>query len=268
MSALLLTALVLGVVEGLTEFIPVSSTGHLIVAGHLLGFTGDRAAPFTVFIQLGAILAVVWETRGRLAGFAAGLGRGGPGRAMAFNLALGFVPSAAVGLLLHDLIERELFSPVWVAWGLVAGGIGILAVESTARAGSVRALESVSWRAALAVGLAQCLSLFPGISRSAATIMGGMVAGMDRRTATEFSFFLAIPTLTAAGLYDLWHWRHVLGPADFPLFAAGFAAAFASGLASVRFLLKYVATHDFRPFAWYRLAVGAALFWFLGRQGS
>ncbi len=268
MSWLLGTAIILGIVEGLTEFIPVSSTGHLIVAGHFLGFTGDRAAPFTVFIQLGAILAVIWETRRRLAGLAAGLGRGGKGRKMAFNLALGFLPSAIVGLLLHDLIERELFSPVWVAWGLVIGGIGILVVEGTARPGAAGDIEAVPWKAALGVGLAQCLSLFPGVSRSASTIMGGMLAGLDRKTATEFSFLLAIPTLCAAGLYDLYHWRHVLGLEDIPLFTAGFVAAFAAGLASVRFLMRYVATHDFRPFAWYRFAAAAVVFWLLGREGS
>jgi undecaprenyl-diphosphatase len=265
MTALLLTALLLGVVEGLTEFIPVSSTGHLILSGHLLGFTGDRAAPFTVFIQLGAILAVMWETRGSLFSFATDLGRGGSGRRMAVNLSLAFFPSAFLGLAFHDLIERELFSPVFVAWGLLAGGMGILAVEHGRPATRVSGLVAVTWGSALAVGLSQCLSLFPGISRSAATIMGGMVAGMDRRTATEFSFLLAIPTMIGAGFYDLYHWRHILSASDIPIFSAGFLTAFVSGLMAVRFLLRYVSRHDFRPFAWYRFAVAAAVFWIVWR---
>jgi undecaprenyl-diphosphatase len=259
--SLLLIALLLGLVEGLTEFIPVSSTGHLIVAGDLLGFKGDRAAPFMIFIQLGAILAVVWETRHTLTRMAADLGRGGKGRKMIVNLSLAFFPSAFVGLALHDLIEEKLFATVFVAVGLIAGSIGILVVERAAPAGRTDDLGGIPWRSALVVGLSQCLSLFPGVSRSAATIMGGMGAGMSRRTATEFSFLLAIPTMFGAGFYDLYHWRHVLTTADVPIFGMGFVVAFVSGLISVRFLLRYVSRHDFRPFAWYRLAVAAVVLW-------
>jgi len=261
-------------VEGLTEFIPVSSTGHLILAGHLLGFTGDRAAAFEVFIQLGAILAVVWESRATLAKIASDLGLAafagsvspaGRSRGLSAiaNLALGFAPSALLGLALHDLIEKHLFTPEMVGWGLFVGGIGILAVEALAPQPRIHKVEAIPWKAALGVGVAQCLSLFPGVSRSAATILGGMTLGLDRRSATEFSFLLAIPTMLAAGLYDLYHWRHILGWSDVPAFAVGFVIAFAAGLATVKFLLRYVATHDFRPFAWYRIAVGAAAVWML-----
>ena len=255
--------------EGLTEFIPVSSTGHLILAGRYLGFTGDRAPAFYVFIQLGAILAVVWESRRTLAGLIADL-RGRPItakdsalRAMLINLALAFIPAAVVGLSIHDLIEHVLFAPVFVAWGLLAGGVGILIIEALGLRPRTHSLGAVTWRAALGVGLAQCLSLFPGVSRSAATILGGMAAGMTRRTATEFSFLLAIPTMLAASLYDLYHWRHVLGATDAPGFAVGFVMSFIAGLATVKFLLRYVSTHDFRPFAYYRIAVGLFALWVL-----
>lgn len=261
MTWILIQSLILGVVEGLTEFIPVSSTGHLIIASDLLGFTGETSAAFTVFIQLGAILAVVWETRKKLIGFAADLGWGGSGLKMGVNLALALAPSAVIGLAIHDFIEETLFSPVYVAWGLIAGGIGILLIERARPAGRVSALEQVPWRSALAVGFSQVLSLFPGVSRSAATIMGGMVAGMDRRTSTEFSFLLAIPTMFGASLLDLWKWRDVLSAADVPTFGLGFLTAFLSGLVAVRFLLRYVSRHDFRPFAWYRFAVAAAVLW-------
>lgn len=261
MSWALVQALILGVIEGLTEFIPVSSTGHLIVASELIGFTGETAAPFTVFIQLGAILAVVWETRASLARFASDLGWGGAGFRMGVNLALAFAPSAVIGLAIHDFIEETLFSTVYVAWGLLIGAIGILAVEGARPRGSVTGLDGVPWKAALAVGFSQCLSLFPGISRSAATIMGGMVAGLSRKTATEFSFLLAIPTMFGASFLDLWKWRHVLTVADVPVFGVGFVTSFVAGLISVRFLLRYVGRHDFRPFAWYRLVVAGAIFW-------
>jgi undecaprenyl-diphosphatase len=248
-------------VEGLTEFIPVSSTGHLILTGHLLGFEGDRAAAFEIFIQLGAVLAVVWEERRRIVAFACDLGRRGTGRRMAANLALGFLPSALLGLAIHDLIARVFFAPVFVGWGLLAGAVGILMVERLSHSPRVTNLGEIPARSALAVGLAQCLSLFPGVSRSAATILGGMSAGLDRRTATEFSFLLAIPTMFGASVYEVYRWRDTLGVSDVPGFAVGFLVAFVSGLAAVRFLLRYVATHDFRPFAWYRIAVGAIVLW-------
>jgi len=261
-------ALVMGVVEGLTEFIPVSSTGHLILTGHLLGFTGETAPAFEIFIQLGAILAVVWEMRKSLLAHAAdllrgGAGRGGTGRKLAINLALGFLPSAFIGLAVHDFITRVLFAPVYVAWGLAVGGVGILAVEHSAPRARTDSVDEIPWTSALAVGFAQCLSLFPGVSRSAATILGGMVAGLGRRAATEFSFLLAIPTMLAASLYELYHWRHTLTASDIPSFAVGFVTSFIFGLLAVRFLLRYVRSHDFKPFAWYRIALGALALWIL-----
>lgn len=249
-------------VEGLTEFIPVSSTGHLIVAGHLLGFEGGTAGAFEIFIQLGAILAVVWETRGMLARFALDTGLGGAGRTAVVNLAVGFLPAAAAGLALHGWIERELFSPRVVGLALVAGAVGILLVERYAPRPRVLDVDSVPWRKALGIGLAQCLSLFPGMSRSAATIMGGMALGLERRAATQFSFLLAIPTMLAASLYSLFKSRHLLAASDAPIFAAGFLTAFVAALLTVKLLLRWVATHDFRPFAWYRLVVGVAI-WFI-----
>lgn len=259
----LLMAVIMGLVEGLTEFIPVSSTGHLILTGHLLGYTGDTAAAFEIFIQLGAILAVVWEMRKPLLAHAADLGRSGKGRKLAFNLALGFLPSAFLGLAIHDFIARVLFAPVYVAWGLAVGGAGILAVESSSPRARTDSIDEVPWTSALAVGLSQCLSLFPGVSRSAATILGGMMAGLSRRTATEFSFLLAIPTMLAASLYELYRWRETLTASDAPEFAAGFLTAFVSGLLAVRFLLRYVRSHDFKPFAWYRIVLGVVAIWML-----
>jgi undecaprenyl-diphosphatase len=194
------------------------------------------------------------------------MARGAAASGLVLALALGFLPSALLGLALHDLIERTLFAPVYVAWGLLAGAAGILIVEAAAPRARVHAVDGIPWRTALGVGAAQCLSLFPGVSRSAATILGGMAGGCDRRTATEFSFLLAIPTMLAAGLYDLYHWRAVLTAADAPAFAVGFAAAFGSGLLAVRMLLRYVGRHDFRPFAYYRIAVGLAALWVLGRE--
>jgi len=259
----LLMAVIMGVVEGLTEFIPVSSTGHLILAGHLLGYKGDTAAAFEIFIQLGAILAVVWEMRKPLLGYAADLGRSGTGRRLAINLALAFLPSAFLGLAIHDFIARVLFAPVYVAWGLLVGGVGILLVEFASPRARTEAVEDVPWTSALAVGLSQCLSLFPGVSRSAATILGGMLAGLSRRAATEFSFLLAIPTMLAASLYELYRWRDTLSLSDLPGFSVGFLTAFASGLLAVRFLLQYVRTHDFKPFAWYRILLGGVAIWIL-----
>ncbi|MBI3450254.1 MAG: undecaprenyl-diphosphate phosphatase [Acidobacteria bacterium] len=255
-------AAILGVVEGMTEFIPVSSTGHLIVAGYLLGFTGEKAKAFEIFIQLGAIVAVVWETRGMLSRLALDAGRGGAGRRAVLNLALAFVPAAVAGLFFHGWIERNLYSPRTVGIALITGAVGILLVERYHPRPVVQDVDSIPARSALSIGLAQCLSLFPGMSRSATTIMGGMAFGLDRRAATQFSFLLAIPTMLAASLYSLFKVRHDLDMGDASFFATGFAAAFVSGLVTVRFLLRWVATHDFRPFAWYRLAAGAAI-WFL-----
>jgi undecaprenyl-diphosphatase len=261
---MLLVAIVLGLVEGVTEFLPVSSTGHLIVAGHLLGFQGPRAATFEVFIQLGAILAVVWEFRRTLLAAVAGLGRERASFVLARNLALGFIPAAIVGLLLDDLIDAYLFAPITVAAALIAGGLAMLVIERTRPAATIHAAAEIPASRAFAVGCAQTLSLFPGVSRAAATIMGGMLAGVERRAATEFSFYLAIPTMFAASGYKLLHSWKDLSTADLPLFSIGFVVAFAAALVAVRVFIRYVGSHDFRPFAWYRIVFGAvvlAVFW-------
>ncbi len=258
-------AVILGVVEGLTEFLPVSSTGHLILAGHALGFTGPNAATFEIFIQLGAILAVVWEYRSRLVQVVFGALTDRASFGLVRNLALAFLPAAFAGLLLHDFIEERLFSPATVAGALVAGGVAMLAIERAGFRAVVSDVMGIPWGKALAVGLAQVLSLFPGVSRAAATIMGGMVVGLDRRSATEFSFFLAIPTLLAATLYDLLKSWGSLTPADLPIFAVGLATAFVSALAAVRVFIRFISRHDFRPFAWYRIGLGLLVFVWLGR---
>ena len=261
---MLLVAIVLGLVEGITEFLPVSSTGHLIVAGHLLKFQGTRAATFEVFIQLGAILAVVWEFRRTLLAAVSGLGRERASFALVRNLALGFIPAAIMGVLFDDLIDAYLFGPITVAGALIAGGFVMLAIERSKPAVTIQTSLEIPASRAFAIGCAQTLALFPGVSRAAATIMGGMLAGVERKAATEFSFYLAIPTMFAASGYKLLHSWKELSAADLPLFAIGFAVAFVSALVAVRVFIRYVGTHDFRPFAWYRIAFGAvvlAVFW-------
>ncbi|MGD9953752.1 MAG: undecaprenyl-diphosphate phosphatase [Burkholderiales bacterium] len=243
----LLHALILGVVEGLTEFLPISSTGHLILAGDLLGFNGDRAKVFHVAIQTGAMLAVVWEYRRRFFPVDTALWR---------NLAVAFVPAAALGLAFGGLIKTYLFAPVPVALAFIAGGVIILLVDRGARPARVQSARAMTWRDALKVGVAQCFALIPGTSRSGATIIGGMLFGLSRPAATEFSFFLAVPTLVAAGAYDLWRHRDLFSADDLRMVAAGSVVSFFSALVVIRWLIRYVATHDFRPFAWYRIAFG------------
>lgn len=256
---MLLIAAVLGLVEGLTEFLPISSTGHLIVAGHLLGYTGEAAETFEIVIQLGAILAVVWEYRAHLTEVAAGvlgLSRDGGSRALVVNLALAFIPAATVGLLFHRVIKEVFFNPVTVAAALVAGGIAMLLIEWARPRGSITSLMAIPWQRALLVGVAQTLSLVPGVSRAGATIMGGMVCGLDRRTATVFSFYLAIPTMLAATGYDLLKGWHAMTSSDLGMLAVGFVVAFVSALLAVRAFVKFISHHDFTPFAWYRIALG------------
>lgn len=253
-------AALLGLVEGLTEFLPVSSTGHLIVAGDLLGFVGEKAKTFLVVIQLGAILAVCWHYRARLAHVAASLSSEAASRRFAMNLAVGLVPSIVLGLLLHDFVKRVLFSPLVVAISLVVGGIAILMIERTFRTARIEDVDGIRPREAFLVGLVQALALIPGVSRSGATIMGGIVVGLSRAAATEFSFFLAIPTMFAATGLDLYKSWHLFGAADLGWFAVGFVTAFASALWTVRFLLQFVASHTFAAFAWYRIVFGSLLF--------
>jgi undecaprenyl-diphosphatase len=253
----LLFALLLGVVEGLTEFLPVSSTGHLILVSSLLGFTGRRAEVFEIFIQLGAILAVCWEYRRRLAGLTAGALRERGARDFVLKIGLAFLPAAAIGLAAHEAITRHLFRPVPVAIALITGAILILIVEGWGPRARTPRVEEVSWRQAALVGVAQCLGLWPGISRSAATILGGLATGLDRRPAVEFSFFLAIPTLAAATCYDLVKNHDALESGDAAWLAVAFAISFLVAWATIRWLLRYVSTHSFKIFAWYRLALAA-----------
>jgi undecaprenyl-diphosphatase len=257
MSPMWLVALLLGVVEGITEFLPISSTGHLILTSSLLDFHGKRAEAFEIFIQLGAILSVVVEYRERFTRLAFDLPRDAEARAFAFRLGLAFVPAAAIGLLAHDFISDRLFSARSVALALIVGALLILAVERLRLPQKTHSTDAMSWRQALGIGFAQCLALWPGFSRSAATILGGIGVGLDRRTATEFSFFLAVPTIVAASGYALLKHASELEAGDATWLAVAFAVSFAVAWGSIRWLLRYVATHDLRVFAYYRLVLGA-----------
>ena len=256
---LLAKALLLGVVEGLTEFLPVSSTGHLILASSLLGFTGDKAKLFAIAIQTGAMLAVVWHYRERISAVVTGFGPDPVARRFALAVLVAFLPAAVLGVLFGGQIKAVLFRPVPVALAFIVGGVIILWVERRQRAWRVDSMDRLTLLDALKLGLAQAVALVPGTSRSGATIIGGMLFGLSRRTATEFSFFLAIPTLVGAGVYDTWKYRQLLSFADLPLFGVGLAAAFVSALVCVRWLIRYVATHDFIVFAWYRIVFGLAV---------
>lgn len=260
---LLLKALALGAIEGLTEFLPVSSTGHLIIAGDVLDFTGERAKTFEIFIQLGAILSVVWHYREKLWNVAATLNEK-PAQRFLSNLVIAWLPAAIMGFLLHRYIKEYLFNPMTVAVALIGGGLLILLIERKPRQARVVTLEQMAPLDALKVGIAQTASLFPGISRAGATIMGGLLAGLSRSTATEFSFFLAIPTMFAATFYDLFSSRHALDVDDAILLAIGFVVAFFTALVVIRAFLHYVSRHTFVPFAHYRIVFGAlvlAYFW-------
>jgi len=260
----LIQSVVLGVVEGLTEFLPISSTGHLIIAGDLLTYTGEQAKTFEICIQLGAILAVCWLYRQRLLGVVTGLTRDAGARQFVVNLIVGVLPSAVFGLLLHKLIKAHLFNPVVVAVAMVVGGLIIFLVERRERQPRITEVDQMSWQDALKLGLAQVFSLIPGTSRSGATIIGGMLFGLSRRAATEFSFFLAIPTMFLATGYDVYKSWQTLAHQDLSFFAVGFATAFFSALVAIKGLIRYVAHHDFKIFAWYRVVFGAlALFYFL-----
>ena len=253
---LLLKALVLGVVEGLTEFLPISSTGHLIIAGQLLGFNDEKGKVFEIAIQTGAMLAVIWEYRGRFMRAVTGLGHDPVARRFILNLAVAFVPAAVLGLAFSKAIKAHLFHPVPVALAFIVGALVILWVERRPQRVRVQDVDQMSWTDALKVGFAQAFALIPGTSRSGATIIGGMLFGLSRRAATEFSFFLAVPTLIAAGAYDLYKHRDLLSTADVPMFGVGLIAAFVSAFVCVRWLIRYIATHDFTVFAWYRIVFG------------
>jgi undecaprenyl-diphosphatase len=242
-----LNALILGVVEGLTEFLPISSTGHLILTAELLGATDERWKVFNIVIQTGAMLAVVWEYRARF--FRVDL-------ALYRNLVVAFIPAAVLGLAFSKYIKSYLFHAVPVALAFIVGGIIILLVERRSFTPRVEDARAMTWLDALKVGVAQCFALIPGTSRSGATIIGGMLFGLSRKAATEFSFFLAVPTLVAAGGYDLLKNRALLSANDAPIFGVGMLVAFVSAFVVIRWLIRYVATHDFKPFAWYRIVFG------------
>lgn len=268
---LYLKAAILGVVEGLTEFLPISSTGHLIVAASLLGFSGENAKTFEIAIQTGAMVAVIWEYRQRLFGTMAGLATDPAARRFVVNVLVAFTPAVLLALAFGRVIKQHLFHPVPVAAAFIIGGIVILVVERRhkrlygerdlqgerlARVGSVDAMSTLD---ALKVGLAQCAALIPGTSRSGATIIGGMLFGLSRKAATEFSFYLAVPTLIGAGAYAVYKQRDTLSWSDAPLFAVGLVFAFVSALVCIRWLIRYIATHDFMGFAWYRIAFGLVI---------
>jgi undecaprenyl-diphosphatase len=256
---LLWKAAVLGLVEGATEFVPVSSTGHLILVSNWLHLVDERAKTFEIFIQLGAILAIVWLYRRRLGHVVVSARSDADSRRLIGDLLIAFLPAAVVGFLAHDWIKARLFDPTVVAVALVVGGLLILLIERWSPASTVRDISRVSGTTALGIGLAQVLSLVPGTSRSGATIMGGYALGLSRVAATEFSFFLAIPVMLAATMYDLHKSWSVLSSADAPMFGVGFVVSFLSALVVVKALLRYVSGHTFRAFAWYRIALGALL---------
>jgi undecaprenyl-diphosphatase len=266
--ALLVKAAILGIVEGLTEFLPISSTGHLILASSLLDFRGPYVATFEIAIQTGAMCAVIWEYRQKLFGTVAGIARDATAQRFAVNVVVAFIPAVVFGLAFGSMIKAVLFHPVPVATAFVVGGLIILWVEKRhhARFGErdlqgqrlarVPTVDEMTMLDALKVGLVQCVALIPGMSRSGATIIGGMLFGLSRRAATEFSFYLAIPTLIGAGVYSLWKQREALTAAELPVFSVGLVFAFVSALLCIRWLIRYVATHDFTVFAWYRIVFG------------
>ncbi|NCS64802.1 MAG: undecaprenyl-diphosphatase [Hydrogenophilales bacterium CG03_land_8_20_14_0_80_62_28] len=256
-NLLILKAAILGIVEGLTEFLPVSSTGHLIVAGQLLHFNDDKGKVFEIAIQLAAILAVVWVYRQRLGHVVASLKREPAARKFTLNLIVAFMPAAVLGLLFLKEIKAYLFNPLVVATAFIVGGLLILWAERRQHVIRAETVDDMTWQDALKVGFAQSLAMIPGTSRSGATIIGGLFFGLSRQAATEFSFFLAIPTMFAATLYDVYKHRALFSVTDLPLFAVGSAVSFISALICVRWLLRYIASHDFTPFAWYRIAFGA-----------
>ena len=251
-----LQVLLLGVLEGLTEFIPVSSTGHLILMSAVLGFEGPPGRVFEIAIQLGAILAVVLLYFSKLWAVLLGLPRDPAARHFAITVLLAFLPAAAIGVVAHGFIKSVLFSPWVVAVSLIVGGIAILLIERARPQPIIHAIEQLPLGRALAIGFVQCLAMIPGVSRSGATIMGALLMEVDRRTAAEFSFFLAIPTMFGATVYDLYKNRDSLTLDGGIVIAVGFATAFVTALFVVRAVIGFVARHGFAPFAWYRIALG------------
>ncbi len=254
---LLFKTIILGIVEGLTEFLPISSTGHLILVGDLLNFNDDKGKLFEIVIQVGAILAVCWEYRTKIAAIIIGLPNQKSAQKFTINLIIAFVPLASLGLLFGKYIKAVLFKPIPVALAFIIGALVIIWAEKREHNIRIVEVEELSPWDALKLGIAQAFALIPGTSRSGATIIGGLLFGLSRKAATEFSFFLAIPTLIAASLYDLYKHRDLLNAAtDLPYFAAGLIAAFLSALLAIKALLRYISHHDFIIFAWYRIIFG------------
>jgi undecaprenyl-diphosphatase len=261
----LFQAVILGLVEGLTEFIPVSSTGHLIVAGHLLGFEGPKANTFDVFIQLGAILAVLFLYRQR---FFSLLSFQKKERFSGLNgmilLSLTTIPALLSGALAHSYIKKHLFNPTTVAIGLALGGGAILLIERSLPKAEKSGLDALTWRDALAVGFFQCLALWPGVSRSGSTILGGMVLGIERKTAAEYSFLAAVPVMFAATAYDLYKSLSFLSASDIPVFLVGFVVSFISAWFAVKFFIHLLGRYTLKPFGWYRIAVALVILLVMG----
>ncbi|QRY78051.1 undecaprenyl-diphosphate phosphatase [Pseudomonas sp. PDNC002] len=249
-------AFILGVVEGLTEFLPISSTGHQIIVADLIGFGGERAEAFNIIIQLAAILAVVWEFRRKILEIVCGLPTQRKAQRFTVNLLIAFFPAVVLGVAFADYIHHYLFNPVTVAVALVVGGVIMLWAERRQHVIRAETVDDMTWKDALKVGCAQCLALIPGTSRSGATIIGGLLFGLSRKAATEFSFFLAMPTMVGAALYSGYKYRDVFQPSDLPVFAVGFVTSFIFAMIAVRGLLKFIANHSYAAFAWYRIAFG------------
>lgn len=255
----LLGAAFLGIIEGLTEFLPVSSTGHLILFVDLLGFKGPPGHVFEVVIQLGAILAILVLYWRKFLSVLLDLRHAKPAQHFVRNILLAFLPAMVIGALVHDKIKELLFNPTTVAIALIIGGVAILVIERVKPSPHITSTEAMSARTALTIGFIQCVSMIPGTSRSGATIMGALLCGVERKAAAEFSFFLAVPTMMAATVFDLYKARHDLSSDGIEMIAVGFLVSFLVALAVVRWLVKFVQTHGFQLFAWYRIAVGGLI---------
>ncbi|HZX51339.1 MAG TPA: undecaprenyl-diphosphate phosphatase [Pseudomonas sp.] len=249
-------ALVLGIVEGVTEFLPISSTGHQIIVADLIGFGGERAMAFNIIIQLGAILAVVWEYRRKILGIVVGLPKEPLAQRFTANLLIAFLPAVVLGVLFADLIHHYLFNPITVALALVVGGVIMLWAERRTHRVHAESVDDMTWKDALKIGFAQCLAMIPGTSRSGATIIGGLLFGLSRKAATEFSFFLAMPTMVGAAVYSGYKYRDLFQSSDLPVFAIGFVTSFIFAMIAVRALLSFIGKHSYAAFAWYRIGFG------------
>jgi undecaprenyl-diphosphatase len=249
-------ALILGIVEGVTEFLPISSTGHQIIVDDLIGFGGERAIAFNIIIQLGAILAVVWEYRRKIFDIVVGLPKEPQAQGFTANLLIAFLPAVALGVLFADLIHHYLFNPITVALALVVGGVIMLWAERRTHRVHAESVDDMTWKDALKIGFAQCLAMIPGTSRSGATIIGGLLFGLSRKAATEFSFFLAMPTMVGAAVYSGYKYRDLFQASDLPVFAIGFVTSFIFAMIAVRALLSFIGKHSYAAFAWYRIGFG------------